>query len=89
MQIIGTASNGNYIVEMSPDEWGRYAESIKTGVESLGSLVVAYRRNERLTQQGLADRVGISRNYLSQIERGNAENVSHKIYFDLLKEIAI
>jgi transcriptional regulator with XRE-family HTH domain len=37
------------------------------------------RLQERLSQQDLADRVGISRNYLSQIERGQATNLSWQV----------
>ncbi|MFB2921575.1 helix-turn-helix domain-containing protein [Aerosakkonema funiforme] len=37
------------------------------------------RRQEGLSQQELADKVGISRNYLSQIERGQATNLSWQL----------
>ena len=37
------------------------------------------RRQEKLSQQELADKVGISRNYLSQIERGQATNLSWQV----------
>ncbi|MCL1468507.1 helix-turn-helix domain-containing protein [Argonema galeatum] len=37
------------------------------------------RLQEKLSQQELADRVGISRNYLSQIERGQATNLSWQL----------
>lgn len=37
------------------------------------------RRQERLSQEELAHQVGISRNYLSQIERGQATNLSWQV----------
>ena len=37
------------------------------------------RTQEGLSQQELADKVGISRNYLSQIERGQATNLSWQV----------
>lgn len=37
------------------------------------------RIEERLSQQELADQIGISRNYLSQIERGQATNLSWQV----------
>lgn len=37
------------------------------------------RRQEKLSQQALADKVGISRNYLSEIERGQATNLSWQV----------
>ena len=44
--------------------------------KELGFLVLKCRRNLRLTQQALADLLGISRNYVSIIERGEAQNPS-------------
>lgn len=37
------------------------------------------RMQEQLSQQELADKIGISRNYLSQIERGQATNLSWQV----------
>jgi transcriptional regulator with XRE-family HTH domain len=37
------------------------------------------RSQEGLSQQELADKIGISRNYLSQIERGQATNLSWQV----------
>ncbi len=37
------------------------------------------RRQEKLSQQELAAKVGISRNYLSEIERGQATNLSWQV----------
>lgn len=37
------------------------------------------RRQEGLSQAALAEQVGISRNYLSQIERGKATNLSWQV----------
>ncbi|MBI5933846.1 MAG: helix-turn-helix domain-containing protein [Chloroflexi bacterium] len=45
----------------------------------LGRQVQIKRREKNLSQAELGDLVGISRNYVSLIERGEAENISMKI----------
>ena len=45
----------------------------------LGRQVQAKRREKKLSQTELGDLVGISRNYVSMIERGEAENISMKV----------
>ncbi len=47
--------------------------------QDFGSRVRDRRIQEGLSQQALADRVSISRNYLSQIERGQSINLSWKL----------
>ncbi|MDX2240045.1 MAG: helix-turn-helix transcriptional regulator [Leptolyngbyaceae cyanobacterium bins.302] len=44
--------------------------------EDFGRQIRERRREEGLSQEELATQVGISRNYLSQIERGQANNLS-------------
>ena len=44
--------------------------------QELGFLVLRCRRTIGLSQQAFADRLGISRNYVSMIERGEAQNPS-------------
>ncbi|MBD2326093.1 helix-turn-helix transcriptional regulator [Alkalinema sp. FACHB-956] len=48
-------------------------------MEDFGQLVRDRRRQEKLSQEELAQQVGISRNYLSQIERGQATNLSWQL----------
>jgi transcriptional regulator with XRE-family HTH domain len=48
--------------------------------DDFGTQVRDRRRQEGLSQQDLADRVGISRNYLSQIERGQSTNLSWQVH---------
>jgi transcriptional regulator with XRE-family HTH domain len=48
-------------------------------VEGFGQVVRDRRRAEKLSQVELAERVEISRNYLSQIERGEATNLSWQV----------
>ncbi len=45
----------------------------------LGRQVQAKRKERNLSQAELGDLVGISRNYVSLIERGEAENISMKV----------
>ena len=44
-----------------------------------GQAVKKRRKQEKMSQQVLAERVGISRNYLSQIERGQSTNLSWQL----------
>ncbi|MEM9220220.1 MAG: helix-turn-helix transcriptional regulator [Cyanobacteria bacterium P01_F01_bin.150] len=44
-----------------------------------GQAVKARRKQEKMSQQVLAEKVGISRNYLSQIERGQSTNLSWQL----------
>ena len=47
--------------------------------DDFGKKVRDRRRDEQLSQAELAEKVGISRNYLSQIERGQAINLSWQV----------
>ncbi|NJM45599.1 MAG: helix-turn-helix transcriptional regulator [Alkalinema sp. RU_4_3] len=51
--------------------------------QDFGRRVRDRRQQEKLSQQELADRVGISRNYLSQIERGESNNLSWNVRYKL------
>ena len=48
-------------------------------VNQIGIDIRDYRQQNRLTQAELAAQLGVSRNYLSQIERGVATNLSWRI----------
>ena len=47
--------------------------------QELGRQVLKRRKEMRLSQTDLANQAGISRNYISLIERGEARNVSMKV----------
>jgi transcriptional regulator with XRE-family HTH domain len=53
--------------------------------KELGRQVLARRQEKGLSQTELAERAGISRNYVSLIERGEATNISMKV-INLLAE---
>lgn len=57
--------------------WTEFAEKVR-----------AKRRRLKLSQRELADKAGISRNYLSQIENGTAEP-SYKIVQGICRELQI
>ena len=55
----------------------------------LGRQVQAKRKERDLSQAQLGDLVGISRNYVSLIERGEAENISLKVVNQLAVALGI
>ena len=54
-----------------------------------GGMVRDRRRAEKLSQSDLAEQVEISRNYLSQIERGEATNLSWNVRIRLCNTLGI
>ena len=58
---------------------------------AFGQLVKATRKGAKLTQQEFSNKVGISRNYLSQIELGysNARNLSYRVKKKICWELQI
>lgn len=48
-----------------------YSEYSKSAISLLGSLIQTARKEQKLTAQELADRAGISRNFLQRIEKGD------------------
>lgn len=53
--------------------------------ELFGKNILVLRKERKLTQEELANLAGVSRNYISMIERGEAENVSD----DVIRKLAI
>ena len=45
----------------------------------IGKNVLVLRKEKKITQEQLADQASVSRNYISMIERGEAENISGEI----------
>lgn len=58
-------------------------------MNDFGSQVRQRRIAKELSQEELAERVGISRNYLSQIERGVSTNLSLEVARKLSEELGI
>lgn len=84
---VGTTSLGNILVEMSPHEWRRIA--LDKGLPNdLSVEMVKYRRQHGLTQGELADKIGISRNTVQQIERGLARNLYYQTYERIISTIS-
>ena len=48
-----------------------HSEYSKNAISLLGSLIQTARKEQKLTTQELADRAGISRNFLQRIEKGD------------------
>ena len=49
-------------------------------IDDMPEAVKRFRQNRRFSQEQMAQELGISRNYLSQIERGLASNLTIKLY---------
>lgn len=87
MKRIGKLSNGNLIAEMTPEEWQSLVTQANLMITSLASEVKQYRIRHELSQAQLARKVNLSRNYIAQIERGEASNVSHDVYKRIISAI--
>jgi len=58
-------------------------------LEQFGDRVRAARKAQEMKQAELADKVGISRTYLSQIEQGQARNLSLRLAQGLSEKLGI
>lgn len=58
-------------------------------LDDFGARVRERRQQKGLTQGDLAERLGISRTYLSQIEGGRAQNLSYRLATALAAELQI
>ena len=79
MYQVGKTVSGNILVEMTPREWEAVKNLFRTSVGftvSLGDELVRYRESKKLTQAETAKLLGISKSYVSRIERGVAGKVS-------------
>lgn len=57
--------------------------------KTLGAHVLLSRRDLHMTQEELADRVGVSRAYVTNIEQGRAKNVGIDVVFGLARELGV
>ena len=73
MHKVGKTSSGNILVEMTTEEWERLAQYISLP-EDIAGAVKRYRREHGLSQGALAKKLGVSRGYISGLERGFAPN---------------
>ena len=86
MNIIGKTPDGKFIVTLSTNELltvrddRSYGSHVYESLDyaSLGEQLLERRRLLGLSQSAMAKRLGMSRNYLSQIERGTKRNISAK-----------
>lgn len=56
---------------------------------SLSELIVTQRKRLRLSQSDLAESAGVSRNYVSMIERGHIENVSYGVLSSICNRLGL
>lgn len=57
--------------------------------QELGFAILRRRREKRLSQQKLANLSGLSRNYISMIERGEVKNISIEVLVKLAKALNV
>ena len=62
---------------------------IKMDAKTLGNHVLLSRRDLGMTQEDLANRVGVSRAYVTNIEQGRAKNVGIDVVFGLARELGV
>lgn len=58
-------------------------------MKDFGKRVREQRKGEGMSQEDLAHKIGISRTYLSEIERGEAQNISFRVVDQLQKVLGI
>jgi len=56
---------------------------MKMNYEQLGEMVRQARKSSRLSQDDLAGRLDLSRNYVAMIERGEANNLTLAVFLRL------
>ena len=84
---VGTTSSGNILVEMSPHEWRRIALG-KGLPNDLSAEMVKYRKQHGLTQSELAEKIGICRTRVQEIERGVIRNLTYRTYERIISTIS-
>ena len=84
---VGTTSSGNILVEMSPHEWRQVA--LRKGLPNdLSVAMVKYRKQHGLTQSELAEKMGICRTRVQEIERGVIRNLTYRTYERIISTIS-
>jgi DNA-binding XRE family transcriptional regulator len=87
MRKIGKTLSGNILIEMSVNEWQEVVEH--NGIpKDLSAAVVQYRMENGLTQMELAQKIGISRTRVQEIERGLSRNMRLRTYERVLLAIS-
>jgi DNA-binding XRE family transcriptional regulator len=87
MRKIGKTLSGNVLIEMSMNEWQEVVEH--NGIpKDLSAAVVEYRMKNGLTQMELAQKIGISRTRVQELERGLSRNMRLRTYERVLSAIA-
>lgn len=87
MRKIGKTLSGNVLIEMSMNEWQEVVEH-NGSPKDLSAAVTEYRMKNGLTQKQLAQKIGISRTRVQEIERGLSRNMRLRTYERVLSTIA-
>lgn len=86
MRVVGQTEAGNILIELSLGEVVTFVD-FPPSAEALGEALRGYRKKNSLSQQAFAKMAGLSRNYISQIERGLAGNISFSVYSSIVSII--
>ena len=81
MNVIGKTPDGKFIIVVTANEMLSINDgtfNTQKAYESIGEDIHNYRRKLGVNQSTMANHLGMSRNYLSQIENGCARNISAK-----------
>jgi len=80
MHKVGKTSSGNILVEITVKQWAHLAKEI-LGPQELSAEIKGYRERHGLTLEEFSERLGISRNTMSKIERGlSYDTIPLKLY---------
>jgi transcriptional regulator with XRE-family HTH domain len=56
-------------------------------VKEIGERIRRARREAKITQEELANRVGVSQSYVAKLERGGADNPGSQVLMDIAQEL--
>lgn len=85
MRVIGQTGSGTLIIETTQAEWTAYVTQTFVPPFDLGGAIKTHRKKTGQSQAALARLVGVSRNYISLLERGEASNPSAAVYGRLVR----
>lgn len=62
------------------NDYDRNSEETKKNLKTFGSRIQELRKKNKLTQSGLAEKIGLSTNFIGMVERGERNTSVDKIF---------